>query len=41
VFEIFFLICRIVNGYDPNERPWLAFIMVSGGACGGALVNKK
>ena len=34
-------IFRIVNGYDPENRPWLALIIVEGGACGGALVNKR
>ena len=32
---------RIVNGYDADERPWLALINVHGGACGGALINLK
>lgn len=32
---------RIVNGYDPDERPWLALINVADGACGGALINHK
>jgi hypothetical protein len=32
---------RIVNGYDPDERPWLALLDVSGGSCGGALINKR
>lgn len=32
---------RIVNGYDAGKRPWLVMIHVEGGACGGALINKK
>lgn len=30
---------RIVNGYEPDARPWLAFIRVSNSICGGALIN--
>lgn len=32
---------RIVNGYEPDDRPWLVFIDVAGGACGGAILNHK
>ncbi len=32
---------RIVNGYDPAERPWLALLDVAGGSCGGALLNTR
>ena len=32
---------RIVNGYKAKNRPWLALIVVEGGTCGGALINKK
>ena len=31
---------RIVNGYEPDERPWLVYIDVKGGVCGGALLTK-
>ena len=31
---------RIVNGYEPDARPWLAHIRVSNSACGGALINR-
>jgi len=42
---------RIVNGYEPNRRPWMAFIQLhpasgslalsKGQQCGGAIVNKE
>lgn len=32
---------RIVNGYSPDQRPWLALIIVMDGSCGGALLNKR
>ena len=32
---------RIVNGYEPDERPWLVLIDVAGGSCGGAIINSK
>lgn len=32
---------RIVNGYVVKERPWLVFIMVHGGSCGGAVLNDR
>ena len=32
---------RIVNGYSAGKRPWIVFINVTGGACGGALINHK
>ena len=32
---------RIVNGYSPEQRPWLALIIVMDGSCGGALLNKR
>ena len=31
---------RIVNGYEPDDRPWLVYIDVKGGVCGGALLTK-
>ncbi len=32
---------RIVNGYEPEDRPWLVMINVEGGLCGGAIVSKR
>ena len=32
---------RIVNGYEPSERPWLALLEVEQGSCGGALLNAR
>jgi len=32
---------RIVNGYEPNDRPWLVLLDIAGGSCGGALINKR
>jgi hypothetical protein len=32
---------RIVNGYEADLRPWLAFLHIESSACGGALINKK
>ncbi len=38
---------RIVNGYDPPNRPWQALIIVYdkkhlvGSQCGGALINRR
>ena len=30
---------RIVNGYEPDQRPWLTLLDVAGSSCGGALIN--
>ena len=32
---------RIVNGYEPDDRPWLAYIDVRNGLCGGAILTKS
>ena len=31
---------RIVNGYEPDDRPWIAYIDVKKGLCGGAILTK-
>ena len=32
---------RIVNGYEPDKRPWLVLLDVAGSSCGGALINHR
>ena len=32
---------RIVNGYEPENRPWLVHISILGGMCGGAIISRK
>ena len=36
---------RIVRGYEPLERPWMALIFLHGrlgtGTCGGSLLNQR
>ena len=33
---------RIVEGYDADKRPWMAYMIIGSKIiCGGALVNKK
>ena len=38
---------RIVDGYEPNERPWMAYIEIASkrkggfGRCGGSIINKR
>lgn len=31
---------RIVNGYEPDNRPWLVYIDIWGATCGGALLTQ-
>ena len=35
---------RIVNGYEPNHRPWMAFLEICRegcGTCGGSILNHR
>jgi len=32
---------RIVDGYEPANRPWIALIQIERGLCGGALLNHR
>ena len=33
---------RIVNGYESDIRPWMAYMIIGSKIiCGGALINKK
>ena len=32
---------RIVNGYSPDDRPWLVLLDAGGASCGGTIINTR
>jgi hypothetical protein len=32
---------RVVNGYIPNVRPWLAMVQAVDSVCGGSIINHR